>query len=348
MKSLNPKLRFWILYYGGLLLFGLVVAVIMKYRQTGDVFQPAVIITAFSIFLMSALCGHLAMFLIKKARNYSQAQINKMIIPALLIFYVSCYLITLASITIGVYVWFLYSGRELSEFWPHMFKYEFNFGNASYFLWLMFFTIAFFYVLWQKSVKKEQKLREENLKYRYINLKSQVNPHFLFNSLNTLSEIVYEDAAKADHYIQNLSVIYRYVLDNEEKDLISLEDELEFVKRYFSLQKERDNDKILLDIAIQSPDNFRIIPVSLQILVENALKHNRATQENPLKIHIFDEKDSLVVSNGIQRKSTLGNSAGTGLSNLQERVKLIMGKELVVTEEDSCFIVKLPVIPNRT
>jgi LytS/YehU family sensor histidine kinase len=204
--------------------------------------------------------------------------------------------------------------------------------------------IVFFYTTWRQAIEREQKLREENLKYRYRTLKTQVNPHFLFNSLNTLSEIVYADAKKADNYIQKLSGIYRYILDNEETDLIPLNKEIEFVKQYFDLQKERDENKIQLDIDLKNTDKFKIVPVSLQILVENALKHNVISEEKPLKIHIHGDDGYISISNNMQRKSTLNNSSGTGLSNLNERVKLITGKEIIINQNNNQFTVKLPLI----
>lgn len=340
----NRKTIFWVLYHLGLLIFSAIASMLMKYWQTGDAIHPTVIVVFTSIFLMCTGIGYIAIFMLNKAKGYNQTQLNRKILPSLLIFWVVAYFIANLSITIGVFGWFLYSGRDLSEFWPHLFKYELSFASVRFFGWLLFFSIVFFYVMWQKSVKKEQKLREENLKYKYQNLKSQVNPHFLFNSLNTLSEIVYEDAVKADNYIQKLSGIYRYILENEETDLIPLDKEIEFVKQYFSLQKDRNNDKIMLEIDFEDPHRYKIIPVSLQVLVENALKHNSMSQENPLKIKIYSSNGYVVVSNIIQKKSIFETSPQTGLSNLKERVNLIMGKELIVSKENNHFLVKLPVI----
>jgi LytS/YehU family sensor histidine kinase len=166
----------------------------------------------------------------------------------------------------------------------------------------------------------------------------------LFNSLNTLSEIVYEDARKADQYIQKLSGIYRYILQNEEIDLVPLNEEIEFVKQYFDIQKVRDNDKIMLEIDFQHASEFKIVPVSLQILVENALKHNSKSETLPLKIRIEMGYDTILVSNNIQRKNILENTSKTGLVNLRERVKLILDKDLIIEEENNQFIVKLPIV----
>jgi two-component system, LytTR family, sensor kinase len=259
-----------------------------------------------------------------------------------LLFYVAAFLMANLSVTLGDLGWFIFNGMDLSGFWPSL-KLDLSFANGRFYVWLMFFTIGFFYILWQKSARKEQKLIEENLKHRYNTLKSQVNPHFLFNSLNTLSELVYIDAKKSDSYIQTLSGIYRYVLENEEKDLIDLEKEIEFVKQYFSLQQVRDEDKISLEIDIDEPKGIKIMPVSLQLLIENALKHNVISHEKPLKIRIFLKDDCVVVSNPIQKKSILEQSTQIGLSNLKNRTKIIMGTELEITRENNSFTVKLPI-----
>lgn len=326
------------------MIFSVIVALLMKYEQTGNAFHPTVIVAFSTIFLMCEGIGYLAIFMVIKAKNYNQAQLSKRIVPALFIFYVGSFIIANLSISIGVYFWFLYVDRDLSEFFPHLFNHELNFASGRFFIWLMFFTIAFFYVLWHKSLKKELKLKEENIKYRYQNLKSQVNPHFLFNSLNALSEIVYEDANKADKYIQKLSGIYRYILENEETDLVPLDKEIEFVKQYFDLQKVRDNDKIALEIDVQVTVGFKVVPVSLQILVENALKHNSRSEKSPLKVRIERSNNNLVVSNNIQRKNILENTSKTGLLNLKERVRLILDKDLIYEEDNNQFIVKLPII----
>jgi len=337
------KTKFWVLYHFGLIIFSIGAGMLNKYNQTGNALHPTVIIPIFVILLMSASIGYLVIFTVNKAKKYNQSQVNKWIIPALLIFYAIVFLIANLSVTIAVFGWYIYTGESLTGFWTHMFHQELNYASGSLFKWLLFFTIAFFYILWQKSMKKEQKLVEENLKYKYNTLKSQVNPHFLFNSLNTLSELVYVDAKKSDSYIQTLSSIYRYVLENEETELIDLEKELEFVKQYFSLQQVRDEGKIILEIDIDKPKGIKIIPVSLQLLVENALKHNAMSQEKPLKIRIFLKNDYIVVSNPLKRKSILENSTQIGLSNLKDRTKIVFGSELEISNENNSFTVQLPI-----
>ena len=343
MKEIYLKKHFWLFYHLGFFVFSAIAAMFGIYNNFGNPFKLAVIVDFFTIFLVCTNIGYITIYMAKKAAGYDHKELSKRIIPALMFYYFAAFLIANVFISLGVFGWFLYTGTDLSGFIPEMIKNEVNLFHGSFFIWLMIFTGILFYVLWQISAKREQQLIEENLKYRYNTLKSQVNPHFLFNSLNTLSEIVYTDAKKADSYIQKLAGIYRYILDNEETDLVSLSDEVEFVKKYFSLQKERDDGKISLKIDIQNIENYKIIPVSLQLLVENALKHNSMSLKNPLEINIYFQDDQVLVSNILQRKNVIESSTQTGLSNLRERVKLIMGKEIVVSEENNQFIVKLPV-----
>ena len=266
------------------------------------------------------------------------------IIPAFLLFMVIILLISLMVIGVQIYLFHLIMGLDTTHFINNLFEVEFPQTIKYYSVCALIASAFFFYSSWQQAVDREQQLREENLKYKYRTLKTQVNPHFLFNSLNTLSEIIYEDTRKADNYIQQLASIYRYILDNEETDLIPLKEEIRFVNRYFSLQKERDGEKIQLEINIRQVERYSIVPISLQILVENALKHNSASEKNPLRIIIQNEDDPfIVISNNMQKRSTWSNSPGTGLSNLKERVRLIMGKEMTIETEQNRFTVKLPI-----
>lgn len=152
------------------------------------------------------------------------------------------------------------------------------------------------------------------------------------------------DAKMADNYIQQLSAIYRYILENEDRDLIPLKDELDFISQYITLQKVRDQDKFIIDMDVTETDKFKVIPVSLQILVENAIKHNTMSREQPLVVTIKQIDDYIMIFNRIQRKSILAASTQKGLPNLKERVRLIMQRELIIIDNEDQFIVKLPLI----
>ncbi|GEM_PF-584047 len=348
MKWNNHKEKvFWILYHAGFVLFAAGTGMLMKYLQTGDALHPTWVVSAAVIYIMSSCIGYLAVFMVRKAEKYDHNKLKKRLLPLLVLFYAASYLIANLAITLGAFGWFLYIGRDMKEFLPHLFQNELNFGKGSFFIWLMVFTIFFFYFLWRKSVTREQSLMEESLKYRYNTLKAQINPHFLFNSLNTLSELIYKEPSVADNYLQKLASVYRYILDNEENSLVPLENELAFVEDYYNMQKERGSDKIKLTVELYDKESFLVIPVSIQMLLENALKHNAASKDSPLDIRIAINHESISVSNNIQRKQVMGQSTKTGLKNLAERVRLITGKEMEISEKNNTFKVTIPLISDR-
>ncbi len=324
-------------------LFSIVFSLLFKWGQTGNPFKAETLMYGIIIFLNILITGGFAIRLFHKNSNKSANQVKKNILPLFLLFVLFALVVSLSIVSIGVYAFYLLKGLDTTNFLKQLIQVELTGAIRQFSIWILIGSAVFFYIIWRKAVDRERKLREENLKYKYQNLKSQVNPHFLFNSLNTLSEIVYEDAKMADKYIQKLSAIYRYILENEEIDLVPLDKEIEFVRKYFDLQKVRDNDKVLLKIDFQNADKIKVVPVSLQILVENALKHNSRSENLPLKIRIERSNDNIVVSNKIQKKTILENSPKTGLLNLKERVRLILGKDLIFEENNNQFIVKLPV-----
>ena len=203
---------------------------------------------------------------------------------------------------------------------------------------------VFFFVPWQESMKREFDLREQFLIFQNETLKSQVNPHFLFNSLNTLSSLVSTETDIANRFIGKLAMIYRYILDNSSKVKVPLKDELAFIEDYFYLHKIRSEGKIMLHFDAKDVPNYEILPVSLQLLIENAIKHNMATLEKPLKIDIYIEGDNIVVKNNLQKLATQVVSTKIGLKNLGERIRLVTGKEINIEETSDEFIVKVPLI----
>ncbi|HDS07493.1 MAG TPA: hypothetical protein ENO05_07685 [Bacteroides sp.] len=326
------------------LIFSILFSLLFKWGQTGDPFRPETILYGTVVFVLVIILGGIASRSFQKFSNKPSAALRKNFLPYYILSVIMALVISIVTVSAGVYLFFLIRGLDTTHFLEQLVRVELPGAIKQFAIWILIGSAFFFYIIWRKAIDREQKLREENLKYRYRNLKAQVRPHFLFNSLNTISELVYEDAAKADQYIRELSGIYRYILDNEDTDLIPLERELEFVMKYFDLQKARDNDKIRLHVDIRGADRFRVIPVSVQMLVENALKHNARSEENPLEIHIGQSEGSVMVSNVIHRKSTLQSSPGTGLENLRERVKTVMGRELEVSEENDRFCVILPIL----
>jgi LytS/YehU family sensor histidine kinase len=197
---------------------------------------------------------------------------------------------------------------------------------------------------WRKAALDAETLKKESAVARYESLKSQVNPHFLFNSFNALTNLVYEDQDKAAKFIKQLSEVYRYVLDTREKETVSIQEELRFVKSYLYLQEIRfgDNLKVKLDLDNASGN---VAPLALQLLLENAIKHNIVSHENPLFVEMKVSDGFIWVENKLLRKFVLGeNSSGMGLNNIRNRYKFLSNKEVIVNESEEKFSVGVPVI----
>lgn len=199
----------------------------------------------------------------------------------------------------------------------------------------------------QVLVENQQLVAENNLN-QYEALKNQLNPHMLFNSLNTLQSLVREDAAKAQSYIQELSRVLRYTLQSNTSQKVSLQQEMEFVSAYTFLMKMRYEDNLQFDIQIEKQyEDKDLPPMAVQMLIENAIKHNEISNRRPLVIHIFtDPEGGITVSNPIQQKRSHSGGTGIGLANLSKRYQLLFHREIRI-KEDTHFIVHIPLIAKQ-
>lgn len=193
---------------------------------------------------------------------------------------------------------------------------------------------------------ENRQLRAENIENQYEALKNQFNPHMLFNSLNTLSALIRESPDKAQNYLQELSHVLRYTLQDNDSHLVSLEEEMTFVNSYIYLMKMRYEDNLVFDLDI-SPKALQkeLPPMTVQMLVENAIKHNEISNRKPLHISITAVNDTLSVSNPIQSKITSNNrSTRIGLDNLAKRYRLLFMKNIEISNENNVFTVTIPLI----
>lgn len=293
-------------------------------------------------FIQLELFIYLGNRFFKSVNPDSPGAVKKTIIRLILFYFVV--LLIASALFLSLFTWhFWRSGAPFSELIPSLLHSELHSFFTAAGIGFALGALFFFYTQWADTVKRMQKLKEEKLIFQYETLKTQVNPHFLFNSLNTLSSLVNSDPALSDKFIHKLSAVYRYVLENQEKDLVPLAAEMEFVKDFFYLQKIRDGEKIELKIDFEETDAVKIIPVSLQMLVENAIKHNVASRKEPLLITIhFEGIDKLVVRNELRQRMQLAASSKIGLKNLNERCKLILNREVEIQETADEFIVKVP------
>ncbi len=211
------------------------------------------------------------------------------------------------------------------------------------------FTHAFyFYRALQKKEVKKQKIIAGTASARFDALKNQLDPHFLFNSLNVLTSLIEEDTDQAQKFTTSLSKVYRYVLEQKNKDLVTVDEELNFARTYVRLLKMRFEDSIVFEIPEKSGDpNAKIVPLSLQLLLENAVKHNVVTASKPLHIKVMEEDRMLVVHNNLQEKQVVKKSSGVGLQNIKQRYGILTDREVVISKTNSEFSVGLPMLTEQ-
>jgi len=204
---------------------------------------------------------------------------------------------------------------------------------------------------WKKANLEQVRLKKEHVQSELIALKSHLSPHFMFNNLNILSSLISSKNEVAHEFLDGFSEVYRYVLKNRDTELISLSEELDFVKAYSFLLKQRFSDNLTISIQV-AEDVLEMLlpPLSLQMLMENALKHNKLSDKIPLKIEITSNTvPQLIIRNNYNpRNLPEHEKTGTGLENIKKRYRLIAQKEIEVDLDQGVFNVKLPLIPNRS
>lgn len=207
-----------------------------------------------------------------------------------------------------------------------------------------FFTGTDFLKNWKKEAIRAERLEKEKIATQYESLRNQVNPHFLFNSLNALSELVYENQELAVKYIRQLGQVYRYVLDSRNQEVASLRDEFHFLESFIFLQKIRFGENLIVEIDVEENDLEFILPLSLQILFENAIKHNVVSEEDPLKINIYRKENYLIIKNKVNLKQSMDYGTGIGLENIKMRYKYLTEIPVLIHKELDYFRVEIPVL----
>ncbi|CAN5355597.1 hypothetical protein BH10BAC4_BH10BAC4_09430 [soil metagenome] len=201
-----------------------------------------------------------------------------------------------------------------------------------------------FLIRWKKSAVEAERYEKESVRAQFESLRNQVNPHFLFNSLNALTHLVYEDQDKAARFIKQLSEVYRYVLETKDSEVVPVEEELKFIDSYLYLQRIRFGDKLKVEINLNDMKSA-VAPLALQMLIENAIKHNVISEEDPLVVKLYVAGSFLVVENAIHKKNSLQEpSSGLGLENIKRRYEFLGNEKVQVSDDGGKFIVKLPVL----
>ncbi|NBW33955.1 MAG: histidine kinase [Cytophagia bacterium] len=232
------------------------------------------------------------------------------------------------------------------------FKLDDMFAAATWVIYILFpgvinlgFFTYHFIIRWQSSVMQNERLEREKAQVQFDNLKNQLNPHFLFNALSSLNSLIMENQRLASEFVQQLSRVYRYVLQYKDQSSVSLSTELNFIQHYISLLQTRFQQALTITVAVdKEAEEQRIVPVTLQILIENAIKHNIVSAELPLHIEIFTSGDYLVVSNNLQQRKHVESSNKLGLKNMQSLYKFLSDKPVQIEQTAIRFSVKVPLL----
>ena len=207
------------------------------------------------------------------------------------------------------------------------------------------FFITYFIGRWKDTLVEAERLEKEKAQIQFDNLKNQLNPHFLFNALTSLNSLITENPALASQFLQQMSKVYRYVLQNKDRNFVSLHTEIDFIKNYVFLAETRFEGalKIKFEIGKEAMEGA-IVPVTLQILIENAMKHNIIDKDKPLSVEVFSSGDYLVVSNNLQKRKTVETSNKQGLANLESLYRFMTDRPLILETSETRFTVKVPLL----
>lgn len=216
----------------------------------------------------------------------------------------------------------------------------FNISIPVILLLFIFFAVTKYL---QKRIK-EQKIKAVNITTAHESLKSQIGPHFLFNSLNVLNGLIDENPDKAQEFVGDLGMIYRYVLEQNDQPLVSLKQEIEFAKTYLNLIQKRYEDGLNFEFMGEVDEDVQIVPLSLQILLENCIKHNKISSEEPLKIQVEVQDDKLTVKNNLQPKAQMNDSVGKGLQSIIDRYAYLSPEKVIINKKEDQFVVEIPLL----
>lgn len=247
-----------------------------------------------------------------------------------------------------LFTYFIFGGTSVSKFLERE-RFEYYYFG----LWITLaivsvFHIIYFYNRYQQNKLKEQKVIAGTASAKFDALKNQLDPHFLFNSLNVLTSLIEENPDQAQKFTTSLSKVYRYVLEQKSKELVTVDEELQFAKTYMSLLKMRFEDSIVFTMPERASNpESKVVPLSLQLLLENAVKHNMVTSSKPLHIKIYEDNGYLVVQNNLQPKQIVKKSSGVGLSNIMQRYKLLTKRKVDINKETNRFAVAIPMLTKQ-
>jgi len=266
-------------------------------------------------------------------------------------FFITLLVIIILAILITILMNYVYC------FIVHHFTYSDCIATTLNMLLIEILIIVYFFTLytgieffkkWREGLLQQELLQRKALELQLEALKNQVNPHFLFNSLNTLTTLVHRDPDLAVSLIIQLSDSYRYLLEQKDKKIVEWATEKQFVENYLSLQQMRFANNIQIQIETGGETDFYVVPLSVQMMVENAIKHNIITSDEPLHIAIYTVDNYLLVRNNLQVKSSVDKKGNVGLENIALQYEILTGRKVEIIKETDYFTVKLPMIDKPT
>lgn len=319
--------------------------VIFGLRYFGDwkLFLTSTLITAAAFSVFFTLCGYIAVSLKNRFPNESKTGLKFGLMIGSFI-----------TMT-GLFLLLLFSGYEKITFLNYRFnEHGFVWAYVSMAIVNVFLTFLFEgiarYESWKASLQETEQLKKAYRQSQLQGLKSQVNPHFLFNSLNSLSSLISEDGDEAEKFLDEMSKVYRYMLRNDDEQLVSLQTELKFLESYLHLLKARYGDGLQVNVDVQDKDrSLHLPPLTLQVLVENAFVQNSISKSSPLVIDISsDEHDAISIRNNVQpRMVTESIEAESGLDNLVRKYELLNEAKVIIRENSHERIIRVPLISKE-
>jgi two-component system, LytTR family, sensor kinase len=314
-----------------------------EYWNHAGILFPATIVTLFSLCLAYIFFGMVAISLRQRFPHEKQS------------FKRLCLSILLFILMSGVYLSLLLRAYDYFHFLGYNFR-EVDFPKAFAILVVMNIFLTFLnegvsrFENYRVTIRQTEQLKKEYMQSQLLGLKSQLNPHFLFNSLNTLSSLIHEDAEIAEEFLDHMSKVYRYLLRNNDEQLVSLSTEISFIQSYFFILKSRHSEGIFLKIDAElEMDDYLIPPLTLQMIMESAVNQNSLSKANPLVINIHAVKKCLVITNTIQPKINKEEGPDLALENISKKMKLLCDRDISIEIKIDCCqrIIKIPLIAQK-
>ena len=322
-----------------LLVFKLAAGVAIEFNSSLVVFYLYTTLYSFSLYYANAFL----FIVLDEQFVHNRFSAQRIGLGLLFSFLISTVIIFLLRILEDVFI----EGESWNTFINNENRFDYLISIVMTFFVTLVFHVFYFYKSFQENKVQEQKIIATTANAQFESLKNQIDPHFLFNSLNVLSSLIEENPENAQKFTTSLSKIYRYVLEQKDKELVAVTEELAFAKIYMQLLEMRFENSISYELPEIVSEDAKVIPLSLQLVLENCIKHNVVSSSKPLHITIRIEENQLVVENNWQKKDVLSGGKGVGLQNIVNRYALLTKRKVKITNDENFFTVYLPILTKQ-